>query len=66
MKYEKGDKFIIEIKRQKGEWVEKYAENDSDLTRHRFYCSACGGWQTYGRTDYCPNCGADMRGEKDE
>lgn len=23
----------------------------------RFYCPACGSWQTYGETNYCPNCG---------
>ena len=35
-------------------------------------CSACGGscWyydydQTIGESNYCPNCGADMRGNKD-
>jgi predicted RNA-binding Zn-ribbon protein involved in translation (DUF1610 family) len=26
----------------------------------RFYCSECGKWQTYGKTDYCPSCGAKM------
>ena len=32
------------------------------------YCSKCGGhapfWkaETYCESDYCPNCGADMRG----
>ena len=26
----------------------------------RFSCSECGSWQTYGKTDYCPNCGTKM------
>ena len=26
----------------------------------RFYCSECGKWQTYGKTEYCPSCGARM------
>lgn len=26
----------------------------------RFVCSECGSWQTYGKTDYCPSCGARM------
>ena len=27
-----------------------------------FQCSECGRWQNYitGRTNFCPNCGADM------
>ena len=24
----------------------------------RFYCPACGRWQTYGESEYCPLCGA--------
>lgn len=35
------------------------------------YCSVCGDWLTASdeyptRGNFCPNCGADMRGEKDE
>ena len=37
-----------------------------------FVCSVCGGscWyydyeQTIGESNYCPNCGADMRGMED-
>jgi hypothetical protein len=29
-----------------------------------FKCSCCGDKQTYGKSKYCPNCGADMRGER--
>lgn len=29
-------------------------------------CSVCGKRQTVEFTSYCPNCGADMRGEQDE
>ena len=43
-----------------GEWKEVYDEEDDPLFRHKFYCSACGDWQTYGKTEYCPNCGAEM------
>ena len=29
----------------------------------RYQCSACGNWQTYGRTRHCPNCGKPMEVE---
>lgn len=46
-------------------WVERAAE-DSDYCA---YCSVCGKYAPYSSeanlilSDYCPNCGADMRGE---
>lgn len=63
--------------RPKGEWI-KYETDESwgveDYT-HWFKCSECGkdaggrveGDERYSypvRSDFCPNCGADMRGEK--
>lgn len=51
-----------------GEWKEKIVDDPIDncggLFRRRFYCTVCGNWQTYGRPKFCPNCGANMRGEK--
>lgn len=32
----------------------------SNVDDERFYCSKCGDWNTYGMTNYCPNCGAKM------
>lgn len=37
---------------KKGEWIE-------------LRCSECGQVD-YSKPNYCPNCGADMRGESDE
>ena len=37
---------------------------DKTETRPRYYCSECGDWQTYGETDYCPNCGYPMEVRK--
>lgn len=30
-----------------------------------YRCSLCGEITEYGRTNYCPNCGAEMRGKYD-
>lgn len=53
-----------------GKWEESIVEDSKydpyGFFKRRWYCSACGKWQTHGATKYCPNCGADMRGEVDE
>ena len=55
------DKQIIDMAiealqdRSKGEW--KYNKNGLP------YCSKCNKQWTYP-TDFCPGCGADMRGDK--
>ena len=51
---------------KKGEWIEKDGEH---------YCSKCGikahyfklpfGKVVWCRDNFCPNCGADMRGDKE-
>ena len=40
--------------------------------RHHYKCSECGNYLDFsgvnagrGEANYCPNCGADMRGERD-
>ena len=44
-----------------GEWEYRYiTDDDCKWTRRRWYCSACGGWNTYGTPNYCMNCGAKM------
>lgn len=51
-----------------GHWTERYDEDGNPFFRRKFYCSECGDWQTYGKTDYCPACGAKMdetKGEND-
>ena len=41
-----------------GRWAKSFNDTEGEV---RFYCSECGMWE-YFETDYCPNCGADMRG----
>ena len=52
--------------RKKGKWI-----HDKDDTLLSGYCSRCGWESIIMETDvadmpYCPNCGADMRGEDDD
>ena len=53
-------------KEEPAEWIVNTDESHR-WDRVRFYCSACNGWNTYGRSKHCPNCGRRMRkGEEDE
>lgn len=53
--------------RKKGKWIEV----DDYYNRISGRCSVCG-WESHLYEDdvvgmnFCPNCGADMRGEQDE
>ena len=65
----------VEPKRKKGEWIDEKINSYTSRT----YCSECGlsapfvyksddyyGNHAYGetvKTKFCPNCGAEMRGE---
>lgn len=54
---------LYEPKRPHGEWkrisMDKYIRHASCFYR----CSVCGE-DTIGETNFCPNCGADMRKER--
>lgn len=46
-----------------GTWTEKIVLDENgkfDFCSRRFYCSACGVWNSYGKTKNCPECGARM------
>lgn len=51
-------------------WIVKVVKDDpSDpygLFRKRYVCSACGEWQTYGKTKHCPNCGKPMQMQQED
>jgi rRNA maturation endonuclease Nob1 len=42
----------------------KWTRIDYEPHGHDYKCSACG-WKNDMPTHFCPNCGADMRGEDD-
>ena len=45
---------------RRGEWIDRYDEDDKPFFKRKYVCSACGDWNTYGKSKYCPNCGAKM------
>ena len=51
--------------RKTGRWI---PHEDEDGEHYGDKCSECGEWYVmpYGKTNFCPNCGANMRGEQDE
>ena len=63
----------VEPERKKGKWTNRWVQNGDQLREVR-ECSECRAvylrfYDTVGGFDcvppkYCPNCGADLRGEK--
>lgn len=48
-----------EPKRKQGHWIVR-----NEYSMWPVLCSECRGWQS-GRSRFCPDCGADMRGEQE-
>ena len=46
-----------------GEWIEERYESAYDTPRYR--CPNCDH-SRLEKTEYCPNCGADLRGRKED
>ena len=54
------DAGILEyVKPKTGHWNEVFNDIEGEV---RFYCSECNDYQMF-TSNYCPNCGADMRGD---
>ena len=49
---------VREVKR--GKWTESVVKYDELTSLFGFKCSECGGF-CIGESNFCPNCGADMR-----
>ena len=45
--------------RKRGHWIVR-----NEYSMWPVLCSECRGWQS-GRSRFCPECGADMRGEQE-
>ena len=43
-----------------GKWIIQ-KEKSTSWDWRKFICPECGDWQTYGATNFCPNCGARMK-----
>ena len=52
-------KALEEPERKKGKWEVFYPNHT-----YKYHCSECGANHKY-MFDFCPSCGADMRGEND-
>ena len=54
---------LVTIERKTGEWIPR---EDEDGEHYGDKCSECGEWYVmpYGKTNFCPNCGAYMRGDE--
>lgn len=46
-------------------WIESEEKDFCILGRHIYECSACGWRWHYGKTKYCPKCGARMETEEE-
>lgn len=53
----KSGELLLQDERPKGEW-KRIIEEDNDIE-----CSICGFQEDGMRWNFCPNCGADMRGD---
>ena len=50
------------IQPRRGKWID--TKGNTEWYAREYECSECGGTML-GESNFCPNCGADMRGEQD-
>ena len=61
----KGKKIEFEKKRPHGEWIEHKGFGTNGHYECEYSCSKCNEWVGSRKTNFCPNCGADLRGTKE-
>ena len=58
---------LFQSERKTGEWVNAYPDIESNPMLMYGICSVCGYEQAISnKLNFCPNCGADMRGEQND
>lgn len=66
--YDTAIEMLSEPERKTGKWIpQNHNKTDGMVSTAVYYypkCSVCGHCASY--TNFCPNCGADMRGEEHE
>lgn len=56
----------MEKEPKRGTWTEEFDESANPFFQRRWRCSVCNDYNYYGRPDFCPCCGADMRPKEGE
>ena len=58
------------VERKRGEWIDKGWKGDWQFETdgrgncwYEYECSECGFHNKGSKSNFCPNCGADMRGD---
>ena len=69
-------KDIPSADRPQGEWIDEADKYDASFGIHDYRCSNCNSyadeyicgheWYTAGKPNFCPHCGARMKGADDE
>ena len=61
------------VNKSKGKWIDKGWKGDWQFETdgrgncwHEYECSECGFHNKGGKSNFCPDCGADMRGMEDK
>lgn len=57
----KGELVLRTDERPHGKWEEDWQEDLDFMSRKGWKCPFCKWRTTYGETNFCMNCGADMR-----
>ena len=63
---EEAQRMVIETlqDRPKGEWEYHNYSDVNNKYQGYYICSVCGRYE-HAKHNYCPNCGADMRGKEE-